>query len=54
MFYRLLGMAVWKAGRFYLSAKMPRRRAAGLAGLTALALAAVLVASRRGGADGAE
>ena len=54
MFYRLLGIAVWKAGKFYLSAKLPRRKLAGLAGLTALALTGLLVASRRGGANGAE
>ena len=54
MFYRLLGMAVWKAGRFYLSAKLPRRKVAGLVGLTAVALGGVLAASRRGGANGAE
>jgi len=54
MFYRLLGMAVWKAAKFYLSAKLPRRKVAGLAGLTAVALAGLLVASRRGGADGAD
>jgi hypothetical protein len=54
MFYRLLGMAVWKAGKFYLSAKLPRRKVAGLVGLTALALGGLLVASRRGGGNGAE
>ena len=43
MFYRLLGMAVWKGGRFYVSrkygGKLPPRALAGIGGLLVLAWA---------------
>jgi hypothetical protein len=54
MFYRLLGMAVWKGGRFYVSrkygGKLPARALAGIGGLLVLAVGAVLFSARRGDA----
>jgi hypothetical protein len=56
MFYRLLGMAVWKGGRFYLNrkygGKLPARMVAGFGGLLILAAGALLFSARRG--DSAE
>jgi hypothetical protein len=52
MLYRLLGMAVWKGGRFYVGrkygGKLPARALAGIGGLLVLALGAVLFSARRG------
>ncbi len=56
MFYRLLGMAVWKGGRFYLGrkydGKVPARIVAGLGGVLVLAAGVLLYSARRG--DSAE
>ena len=41
MFYKLIGLFVWKAVRFYLSKKVPTRRIAA-AGFVAFALATLL------------
>jgi hypothetical protein len=50
MLYRLLGMAVWKGGRLYVSrkygGKLPGRALAGIGGL--LVVGALLFSSRRG------
>ena len=52
MFYRLLGMAVWKGGRFYVSrkygGKVPSRIVAGIGGLLVLVVGALLFSARRG------
>jgi putative Ca2+/H+ antiporter (TMEM165/GDT1 family) len=52
MFYRLLGMAVWKGGKFYVGrkygGKLPPRALAGIGGLLVLALGALLFSARRG------
>jgi hypothetical protein len=51
MFYRLLGMAVWKGGRLYVSrkygGKLPGRALAGVGGLLVLVVGALLFSSRR-------
>ena len=53
MFYRLLGMAVWKGGQLYLRSryggKMPARPIAALVALLVVGAGAVLLAARRGG-----
>lgn len=52
MLYRLLGMAVWKGGKLYVSrkygGKLPPRALAGIGGLLVLVVAALLFSSRRG------
>ena len=52
MFYRLLGMAVWKGVRFYVSrkygGKLPSRALAGIGGLLVFAVGALLFSARRG------
>ena len=53
MFYRLLGMAVWKGGRLYLrsryAGRMPTRPIAALVALLVVGAGVVLLAARRGG-----
>jgi hypothetical protein len=49
--YKLLGLAVWRGGKWYLRKRLPPRRKLALAsvgGLSALGVAAVL--ARRAGA----
>jgi hypothetical protein len=52
MFYRLLGMAVWKGGRIYIrrryGGRPPARVFAALGGALALAVAAAVFATRNG------
>ena len=55
MFYRLLGMAVWKGGRLYLrrryGGRPPARVVAALGGLAVVGVGAALLAARHGGSD---
>lgn len=52
MFYRLLGVAVWKGVKFYVSrkygGKLPSRALAGIGGLLVLVVGALLFSARRG------
>ncbi len=58
MFYRLLGMVVWKGAVFYVSqkfgSKLPSRKVAGVGGLLVLAVVALLFSTRRGDSVDAE
>jgi hypothetical protein len=53
VFYRLLGMAVWKGGRLYLrrryGGRPPARVLAALGGVLVLGAGAAVMAARRGG-----
>jgi hypothetical protein len=53
MFYRLLGMAVWKGGKLYLSrrygGRLPSRPIAAIGALLVVGAGAVLLAMRHGG-----
>lgn len=53
MFYRLLGMAVWKGGKLYLrrryGALAPSRLLVALGGVLVLGAGAARIAARRGG-----
>ena len=55
MFYRLLGLAVWKAGKLYLrrryGGRPPAKRVAALGGLLVVGVAGALLASRSGGSS---
>ena len=52
MFYRLLGIAVWKGAKFYVGrkygGKLPSRALAGIGGLLVLVVGALLFSFRRG------
>jgi hypothetical protein len=53
MFYRLLGMAVWKGGKLYLrrryGGRPPAKFMAALGGLLVVGVAGALLAARNGG-----
>jgi hypothetical protein len=52
MFYRLLGMAVWKGGKLYLQrrygGRTPAKFVAALGGLLVVGIAGAILASRNG------
>ena len=53
MFYRLLGMAVWKGGKLYLrrryGGRPPAKLMAALGGVLVVGVAGAILASRSGG-----
>jgi hypothetical protein len=55
MFYRLLGMAVWKGGKLYIrhryGGRPPARLMAALGGLLVVGAAGALLAARSGGSS---
>ena len=55
MFYRLLGMAVWKGGRLYLrrryGGRPPARVVAALGGLAVVGAGVAVLAARHGGGE---